>query len=229
MSSNNFRRATPFSSRTFRRVSGEGPVDSCKLMLISERPSEQDAHRGRMFTGPSGQYLDICLNCAGIDRSSIYLTNLVKDFRFGAKPSQSELARDHDELIGEILDHDPEIIGLVGGWSVEEVLRIEKAEMDKSHGVAKRVMELFGGEIIFSSLTSARADTDIDSGWIVIPLLHSSQANYSPESLPLIVDDYITLGKLLDGEIEIVSDEYTGREDYRIVSGGNEIGNILNK
>ncbi|HLI51526.1 MAG TPA: uracil-DNA glycosylase [Thermomicrobiaceae bacterium] len=58
-------------------VFGSG-APSAPLMLIGEGPSEADDIGGDPFTGPAGRYLDELLADAGIDRSQIWLTNVVK-------------------------------------------------------------------------------------------------------------------------------------------------------
>jgi len=62
-------------------VFGEGPVDAA-LMLVGEQPGDQEDLAGRPFVGPAGQKLDEALAAAGVDRSTIYLTNAVKHFKF---------------------------------------------------------------------------------------------------------------------------------------------------
>src|ERR1700694_3962153 len=123
-----FTRYSPFHQKPLKSVSGEGPLGHCQCVLIGERPGEAESRVGRPFVGPAGKYLEICLSCAGINRADLWVTNLVRDFRGYQKPTVDELARDHGELVAEILDHTPNVIGLVGGWAVEEVLRVEKAE-----------------------------------------------------------------------------------------------------
>ena len=62
-------------------VFGEGPADA-RLMLVGEQPGDQEDLAGRPFVGPAGQMLDRALAEAGIDRSTVYITNAVKHFKF---------------------------------------------------------------------------------------------------------------------------------------------------
>ncbi len=62
-------------------VFGEGPTDA-RLMLVGEQPGDQEDLAGRPFVGPAGQMLDRALAEAGIDRSTVYVTNAVKHFKF---------------------------------------------------------------------------------------------------------------------------------------------------
>jgi uracil-DNA glycosylase len=79
-------------------VFGEGPSDA-KLMLVGEQPGDQEDLAGRPFVGPAGQMLDRALAEAGIDRSTVYITNAVKHFKYEprgkrrihAKPNAGEI------------------------------------------------------------------------------------------------------------------------------------------
>ena len=62
-------------------VFGEGPLDA-PIMFVGEQPGDQEDLAGRPFVGPAGQLLDRALEAAGIDRSSVYVTNAVKHFKF---------------------------------------------------------------------------------------------------------------------------------------------------
>jgi len=64
-------------------VFGEGPVPT-SLMLMGEQPGDHEDREGRPFVGPAGRLLDEALADASIDRSSVYLTNAVKHFKFVA-------------------------------------------------------------------------------------------------------------------------------------------------
>ena len=62
-------------------VFGEGPLDAA-IMFVGEQPGDQEDIAGRPFVGPAGQLLDKALEAAGIDRSTVYVTNAVKHFKF---------------------------------------------------------------------------------------------------------------------------------------------------
>ena len=207
ISPSTFRRATqsPFH-REPRRVPGVGPKPA-RCMLIAEKPGEAEAfHRPlpEPMVGPAGRVLNLCLDAADIDRSTLFIVNCVREFTSYSKPTREELERDKPELVQDIIECSPEIIGLVGGYAVEWVLGRPKAEMEKVHGVPLHVDKLFGGEVDWSG--------------VVLPILHPAGATHSPDSLPMILDDVITLGKLLDGEMGVVVDEVGGDVDYRVVT-----------
>jgi DNA polymerase len=65
-------------------VFGEGPLDA-SILFVGEQPGDQEDIAGRPFVGPAGQLFDAALEKAGIDRSTVYVTNAVKHFKFVQK------------------------------------------------------------------------------------------------------------------------------------------------
>jgi DNA polymerase len=65
-------------------VFGEGPLDA-DIMFVGEQPGDQEDIAGRPFVGPAGAVFDEALEKAGIDRSTVYVTNAVKHFKFVQK------------------------------------------------------------------------------------------------------------------------------------------------
>jgi len=51
-------------------------------MFVGEQPGDQEDLAGRPFVGPAGQLFDAALEKAGIDRTTVYVTNAVKHFKF---------------------------------------------------------------------------------------------------------------------------------------------------
>ena len=62
-------------------VFGEGPLN-VSIMFVGEQPGDQEDIAGRPFVGPAGTLFDAALEKAGIDRSTVYVTNAVKHFKF---------------------------------------------------------------------------------------------------------------------------------------------------
>ncbi|MHA6721795.1 UdgX family uracil-DNA binding protein [Sphingomonas sp. RS2018] len=65
-------------------VFGEGPVDA-RMMFVGEQPGDQEDLAGHPFVGPAGQVFDRAMGEAGIDRTTVYVTNAVKHFKFEAR------------------------------------------------------------------------------------------------------------------------------------------------
>src|SRR4051794_31871044 len=93
-------------------VFGEGPLDAA-IMFVGEQPGDQEDLAGRPFVGPAGALFDAALEKAGIDRSTVYVTNAVKHFKFELRGKR----RIHNKPdAGEItacrwwIDHELELI-----------------------------------------------------------------------------------------------------------------------
>lgn len=59
-------------------VFGEGPCPRPVLMLIGEAPGEQETLQGRPFVGKAGKNLTAFLETIGLERSQLYVSNVVK-------------------------------------------------------------------------------------------------------------------------------------------------------
>jgi len=70
----------PLYKNATQTVFGEGPV-GVRLMLVGEQPGDQEDLAGRPFVGPAGKMLDRALVEAGVDRTQVYVTNVVKHFK----------------------------------------------------------------------------------------------------------------------------------------------------
>ena len=62
-------------------VFGEGPARA-SIMLVGEMAGDREDREGHPFVGPAGRELDRALEAAGIDRGDVYVTNVVKHFKF---------------------------------------------------------------------------------------------------------------------------------------------------
>ena len=62
-------------------VFGEGP-DDAEIVLLGEEPGDAEDRQGHPFVGPAGQLLKRALDEAGVDWENVYLTNVVKHFKF---------------------------------------------------------------------------------------------------------------------------------------------------
>ena len=73
-------------------VFGEGP-SRATIMLVGEQPGDQEDKLGYPFVGPAGRLLDEALSEAGIQRTDVYVTNVVKHFKWS--PSDRGKRRIH--------------------------------------------------------------------------------------------------------------------------------------
>ena len=108
-----------------RAVLGEGP-EGAAIALVGEQPGDQEDRQGRPFVGPAGRLLDRALAEAGIDRSSSYLTNAVKHFKFEQRgkrrihqrPTAGEVRHSHWWLARELDLVNPRVVVALGATAV---------------------------------------------------------------------------------------------------------------
>ena len=74
-------RACPLWEKATQTVFGEGPEDA-RLFFVGEQAGDQEDLQGHPFVGPSGKLLDRALADAGLTREQIYITNVIKHFKF---------------------------------------------------------------------------------------------------------------------------------------------------
>jgi uracil-DNA glycosylase len=110
-------------------VFGEGPR-RVEVMLVGEQPGNDEDVSGHPFVGPAGKLLDRALADAGIARSDVYLTNVVKHFkweprgkrRIHKKPSAREIAACQPWLDTEIALLKPRAIVCLGATAAQALL-----------------------------------------------------------------------------------------------------------
>ncbi len=109
-------------------VFGEGPRDA-QVMLVGEQPGDSEDLSGHPFVGPAGQLLNRALQELGIDRSTLYLTNAVKHFRYErrgkkrihSKPQVTHINACRPWLLAEIEHISPKVIVCLGASAARAV------------------------------------------------------------------------------------------------------------
>jgi uracil-DNA glycosylase family protein len=115
--------------RGTQTVFGEGAADA-KVMFVGEQPGDREDIEGRPFVGPAGQLLDRSLEQAGIDRDEVYITNVVKHFkweprgkrRIHKKPNLEEITACRPWLEAELDQVEPEILVCLGATAAQALL-----------------------------------------------------------------------------------------------------------
>jgi len=112
-------------------VFGEGP-SRATVMLVGEQPGDQEDRVGHPFVGPAGKVLDRALSEAGIDRSKVYVTNVVKHFKWAPaprgkrrihkKPRYSEIHACRPWLDAELEAIKPTILVCLGASAAQALL-----------------------------------------------------------------------------------------------------------
>jgi uracil-DNA glycosylase family protein len=97
---------------TTQAVFGEGPKKA-RAMLVGEQPGDREDKEGHPFVGPAGALLDKALEEAGIERADVYITNVVKHFRFesrGKRRIHQRPDREHVQACRPWLDAELEVV-----------------------------------------------------------------------------------------------------------------------
>src|ERR1700750_1949909 len=97
-------------------VFGEGP-EGAEAIFVGEQPGDQEDKAGRPFVGPAGKLFDEALADAGIERRTVYVTNVAKHFkwvprgkrRIHQKPNWKEIAACRPWLDGELAALEPRV------------------------------------------------------------------------------------------------------------------------
>lgn len=122
-------RACPLWQSGTQTVFGEGSRTAAAL-CVGEQPGEQEDQAGKPFVGPAGQLLDRALHAAGIDRTQLYVTNVVKHFKWVAKgsrrihqsPNKGEVTACRPWLTAEIAAIQPQGIVCLGAVAARALL-----------------------------------------------------------------------------------------------------------
>ena len=114
--------------RGTQTVFGEGPKRA-PLMLVGEQPGDYEDVAGKPFVGPAGKILDRALEEAGIDRGKVYVTNVVKHFkweprgkrRIHKKPNSREIAACRPWMEAELRLVRPKLLVCLGATAAQAI------------------------------------------------------------------------------------------------------------
>jgi uracil-DNA glycosylase len=110
-------------------VMGEG-ARHASVMLVGEQPGDREDREGHPFVGPAGRVLDDGLKRAGIAREDVYITNVVKHFRYKLrgkrrihqKPDRWQVNACLPWLEAELRMITPEALVLLGATAAQALL-----------------------------------------------------------------------------------------------------------
>jgi uracil-DNA glycosylase family protein len=170
-------------------VFGEGSR-AAEVMLIGEQPGDYEDREGHPFVGPAGRVLDDALEEVGIDRTQVYVTNVVKHFkwiprgkkRIHNKPNAREIRACRPWLDEELHEVQPRIVVALGATAAQALL-----------GASFRVTQQRGKPL-----------TDTGLAQIVVATVHPSSILRAPDEESraaerrAFVEDLRVVKKLLD-------------------------------
>jgi uracil-DNA glycosylase len=153
-------------------VPGEGPADA-RVMLIGEAPGWNEDQQGRPFVGAAGKFLEELLGAAGLSRSDVFITNIVKSRPPGNRdPLPDEIAACVPWLERQIEVIDPDVIVTLGRFSMSQWFPGER--ISKIHGQPRKAGRR-----------------------LIVPMYHPAAALHQQALRATIVEDFGKLPKFL--------------------------------
>ena len=159
-----------------RLVIGDGNLDA-DIVFIGEAPGKKEDLEGLPFIGAAGKFLNVMLEAAGMVRSDVYITNIVK-YRppNNRDPKASEKEAFWPYLLKQLEIIQPKVVITLGRHSMGYFL--PAAVIGEVHGQPQQVQ--FGEQ----KLT-------------VIPLYHPAAALYNGSLRQTLIDDFLAVPKLI--------------------------------
>jgi uracil-DNA glycosylase len=149
-------------------VFGEGPEDA-RIMMVGEQPGDREDVAGRPFVGPAGALLDRAIEEAGLARDQIYLTNVVKHFKFvirgkrriHKKPDLEEIRACIPWLDAELARIEPKVLVLLGATAAQAILgRSFRVTQHRGEFVESALAPLVTATVHPSSILRSRTDEE---------------------------------------------------------------------
>ena len=151
---------------------GEGPIFP-RIMMVGEAPGEQEDLQGRPFIGRAGKILDDLLPRAGLERSQVFITSLVKcrpPNNRDPKPEELTACKPHLDRQLELLR--PQLIVTLGRFAMARWIPGQK--ISTIHGQVFTV-----------------------NGVRVMPLYHPGAALHQPRYREAMIRDMTSLAEEL--------------------------------
>lgn len=163
-------------------VLGDGSADA-ELVFIGEAPGKNEDEQGLPFVGAAGKFLDEMLASVQLQRSDVYITNIVK-YRppNNRDPLPEEKKAFWPYLARQLAVIKPLIVVTLGRHSMEYFLPGKK--ISQIHGDPKRIR--FG-----------------EGKLVIVPLFHPAAALYNGSMRQTLMDDFSRLPRI----IEVVKQE----------------------
>jgi DNA polymerase len=158
-------------------VIGDGDLNA-DIVFIGEAPGKNEDEQGIPFVGAAGKFLNEMLAAADMERSGVYITNIVK-YRppNNRDPLPDEKKAFWPYLLKQLQIIQPKVVITLGRHSMEYFL--PGMYISQIHGQAKRIQ--FG-----------------DQKLVVIPLYHPAAALYNGSLRQTLIDDFVNVPKIID-------------------------------
>lgn len=167
----------------YRPVPGEGsPYAS--LMLIGEAPGEWEAKSGRPFVGASGRLLDSLLKSINLNRTDVYITNVVKDRPPDNRPPTAAEIRLYTPFLQRQIEIiQPSVIATLGRFAMDFLF--DFLSMPEK---GQKISQMHGRRLEAQAPYGAIA---------VVPLYHPAVALYAKEQRETLTADFQVLRQVM--------------------------------
>jgi uracil-DNA glycosylase family 4 len=158
-------------------VMGDGNINA-EIVFIGEAPGKNEDQQGLPFVGAAGKFLNEMLAEAGMQRSDVYITNIVK-YRppNNRDPLPEEKKAFWPYLLKQLQIIKPKVVITLGRHSMEYFL--PDMRISATHGQPKRIQ--FG-----------------DDKLVIIPLFHPAAALYNGSMRQTLIDDFLLVPKIIE-------------------------------
>lgn len=162
-------------------VMGDGNVDA-DIVFIGEAPGKNEDEQGLPFVGAAGKFLNEMLAQAGMERSDVYITNIVK-YRppNNRDPLPDEKTVFWPYLLRQLEIIDPKVVITLGRHSMEYFLPDAKIGQIHGHAVRKKIKYHDGHE----------------GEWLIVPLYHPAAALYNGSLRQTLIDDFVRVPQII--------------------------------
>ena len=158
-------------------VFGAGHPDA-DLMFVGEAPGFHEDKQGVPFVGQAGKLLDRLLGGVGLERSDVYIANVLKCRPPGNRdPQQDEIEACESHLFRQIALIQPRVVATLGNFATK-LLSGRPLGITRVHGQPQDVT--LGGSRV-----------------MLYPLYHPAAALYTPSMLKVLEEDFARLPGLL--------------------------------
>lgn len=157
-------------------VMGDGNPEAA-ILFIGEAPGKNEDEQGLPFVGAAGKFLNEMLESAGLKRSDVYITNIVK-YRppNNRDPLPDEKRAFWPYLLRQLDVIRPKLVVTLGRHSMEYFLPGQS--ISRIHGQPKRIH--FGGRTT-----------------VVMPLYHPAAALYNGGMRQVLVEDFLKIPQII--------------------------------
>jgi uracil-DNA glycosylase family 4 len=158
------------------------------LMFVGEAPGFHEDKQGLPFVGQAGKLLDTLLAGIGLDRSKVYIANVLKCRPPGNRdPQPDEIESCEPHLFRQIELIQPRLVATLGNFATK-LLSGKQTGITRVHGVEQ--------------------ETSVGGNRVVLyPLYHPAAALYTPRMLEVLKQDFARIPELMGRADEVPEPE----------------------